>query len=447
MAATENANPRAGGALQMAPYLNPPAADRLRAIIMADDLGEVQIIAPERAMLDVDAIRAATGRQLRARAYDYDAPTSAVPGTYGVPVILEESVARAGKLALATEEASKYVRASGVALLSSYYEIQTATISHLTSAEPTPGDRSGDMAQIGETLSRFTAQRMQERLDQTLHIPPLPETARRIVALQADPNYDLADLVQIIETDPSIASRIMGWANSAFYNPDPKAKSLEDAVMRVLGFDTVMSMALGMALGQTLRMPAEEVRGLPSFWLDAIFTAATMEALARRLPKEGRPEAGLCYLAGLLSNFGTLVVGHVFPHQHAQLCLLQEANRHLPHSYMDQHVLQLPREVIASALLEAWSLPEPVTDAVRFQNLTDYQGANRTYVLLLRLSRQLLGNQGITDVPVRAADELDLATLGLDQEAADHVMRLVNASKDELDGFATMLGRDNRATA
>ncbi len=272
---------------------------------------------------------------------------------------------------------------------------------------------------------------------------PLPEAVRRIVALQADPNYDLADLVQIIETDPSIASRIMGWANSAFYNPDPKAKSLEDAVMRVLGFDTVMSMAQGMALGQTLRLPSEEVRGLPSFWLDAIFAAATMETLARRMPKEGRPEAGLCYLAGLLSNFGTLVVGHVFPHQHAQLCLLQEANRRLPHSHMGQHVLQLPREIIAGALLEAWSLPEPVTDAVRFQNLDDYQGANRSYVLLLRLSRQLLGNQGITDVPAMAADELDLDTLGLDEDAVDHVMKLVNASKDELDGFASMLGRES----
>jgi len=447
MAATENANPRSNAALQLEPYPNPPAETRLRAIIMADDIGEVQVILPERAMLDVNAIRAATGRQLRARAYEPDAPTSAVPGTYGIPVILEENLTRRGKLALATEEASKYLCASGGTLLSGYYETRTATISHPVSAEPTPGDRSGDMAQIGETLSRFTAQRMQERLDQTLHIPPLPEAARRIVALQADPNYDLADLVQIIETDPSIASRIMGWANSAFYNPDPKAKSLEDAVMRVLGFDTVMSMALGMALGQTLRMPAEEVRGLPSFWLDAIFTAATMEALARRMPQEGRPEAGLCYLAGLLSNFGTLVVGHVFPHQHAQLCLLQEANRHLPHSHVDQHVLQLPREVIASALLEAWSLPEPVTDAVRFQNLADYQGGNRTYVLLLRLSRQLLGNQGITDVPVRATDELDLATLGFDHDAVHEVMQLVNASKDELDGFANMLGRDGRATA
>ena len=81
MAATEDVKPRSGSALQLEPYLNPPAEARLRAIIMADDLGEVQVIAPEAAMLDVEAIRAATGRQLRARAYEHDSPISAVPGS------------------------------------------------------------------------------------------------------------------------------------------------------------------------------------------------------------------------------------------------------------------------------------------------------------------------------------------------------------------------------
>ena len=45
MAATENANPRSDAALQLEPYPNPPAETRLRASIMADDLGEVQAAA------------------------------------------------------------------------------------------------------------------------------------------------------------------------------------------------------------------------------------------------------------------------------------------------------------------------------------------------------------------------------------------------------------------
>jgi len=135
---------------------------------------------------------------------------------------------------------------------------------------------------IDSTVSRFTGRRIQQRLDQTLHIPPLPEAARRIIALQATDDYDLKDLVAIIETDPSITARIMGWANSAFYHVHPPASSIQDAVMRVLGFDTVLSMALGMSLGATLRLPEAHVNGLPPYWLDAVYTAATMEALGNQ---------------------------------------------------------------------------------------------------------------------------------------------------------------------
>ncbi len=79
--------------------------------------------------------------------------------------------------------------------------------------------------------------------------------------LQADPYYDLRELTRIIETDPSIAARIMGWANSSFHNAKPQAKSIEDAVVRILGADTAMSMALGIAIGKACayRVPTSVV--------------------------------------------------------------------------------------------------------------------------------------------------------------------------------------------
>jgi HD-like signal output (HDOD) protein len=389
----------------------------------------------------VSALRAVTGRALRARPYLVEEPTSAVPGAYGLPLVVEESLLDQGKLALATSESGSFVQAKGSDLLDPDLSVVSGRFTHTIGAEPTSDQRGDDLAQIGVTLSRFTAQRLQERLDQTLHIPPLPEAARRIVALQSDPNFDLADLVRIVETDPSIAARIMGWSNSAFYNPQPPASTIDDAVMRVLGFDTVMSMALGMALGQTLRLPETQVRGLPTFWLEAVFTAAAMEALARQMPRAERPASGLCYLTGLLANFGTLVVGHVFPHQYVTICALQEANRHLSHTFVDQYVLQMPREVLTAALLECWSLPEAVTDAVRFQYLEDYQGANATYARLLRLTRKLLGNQGLADQPPELPDEPELTALGLTQESLSAVLRLLNESSAQLDDLAgTMTG-------
>lgn len=440
MAAFDQA-PRALKPRDLKPYPNPPATERVRALIMADERGEVQVLAPEQGLLDVAAVRAATGRPLRAMPYQVEEPTSAVPGIYGLPLVVEESLVQAGRLALASSEPGAYLQARGTDLLDPTLSLSTGTFTHGIGAEPTPGNRADDMEQIGVTLSRFTSQRMQARLDQTLHIPPLPETARRIVALQSDPNFDLRDLVRIVETDPSIAARIMGWANSAFYNPNPPARTIDEAVLRVLGLDTVMSMALGMALGQTLRLPETQVRGLPTFWLEAVFTASAMDNLARRMPKGNRPESGLCYLIGLLANFGTLVVGHVFPHQYATICALQEANRHLPHTYVDQYVLQMPRELMTAALLECWSVPDAVTDAVRFQYLPDYQGPNSTYARLLRLTRTLLGSQGITDHPPELPEAEEIEALGLTQEDLSELLKLLNESSAQLDDLAGSLNR------
>jgi len=414
----------------------PPRDARVRAVIAGDQQGEVQLLAPEQALLDLLQLRRVLGRELRARPYDVQEPTSAVPGCYGLPVVIDASLLDAGELALATAEPGHFQRIRGAELVDGQFDTRVVPFSQaLPSLRPDAIDGAG----IDDAISRFTTLRLQERLDQTLHIPPLPEAARRIIALQQDPLYDLQDLVAIVEMEPSIAARITGWANSAFYGASPAVTGIDDAIMRVLGMDTVMSMALGMALGDTLRLPADQVRGLPPFWLDAVFTAATMEALARAMPAAERPETGLCYLAGLLANFGTLVIGHVFPPQYARICLLQEANRHLHHSVADEAVLQVPREAIAASLLELWAIPQPVCDAVRYQFVEEYRGAHASYVQLLHFSRQALGNLGLTDYPPR--DDLQPAAdnLGLPHDRVGAVLERISHSRDELDGLASAM--------
>ena len=66
MAAFDQATSAASTPRQFKPYPNPPAAERVRAVIMADERGEMQVLAPESGLLDVAAVRQATGRALRA---------------------------------------------------------------------------------------------------------------------------------------------------------------------------------------------------------------------------------------------------------------------------------------------------------------------------------------------------------------------------------------------
>ena len=417
---------------QLPLYENPPPEERVRGLLCADNKGQVQVVAPEQALVDPDPIRSTTARDLQSLPPSEAEAICAIPGFYGFPSVVHASLKNKPQVALATENPGVYVRATGTQihqLCSSHVSYDAEFCEDLVD---TPASKVDDEQDILAAVDEFTARRIEARLDETLHIPPLPEAARRIIALQQDPHFDLSDLVQIIETDPAIAARILGWANSSFYGSPTPVKTLNDAIMRVLGFDVVFNMALGMSIGATLNLPASHVSGASPYWLDAVYSAATMEALAHQLPAERRPNPGTCYLAGLLSNFGTLVLGHVFPPQYETICRIQEANPQLPHVNVDQHVLSVNREVLAATLMELWELPDEVTTAVRFQHVANYAGEHQTYVKLLTMAKLML-NMGteIDQLVLEYADEMKMP-----QEGVETVQDTVQSSREELGDLA-----------
>ncbi len=417
-------------------YDNPPPGERVRGLLGSDDKGQMQIIAPEQALVDPEPIRQSTSRNLRSVPAAEDVGVSAIPGVYGLPTVVHSALKARPLLALATEIPGHYVRASGAELSRMCASHASFEAEFCETLRTTPADTAHDHDDILRAVETFTTRRIEARLDETLHIPPLPETARRIISLQQETSYDLEDLVQIVEADPAVAARIMGWANSAFYGNNTPSKSINDAIMRVLGFDMVFNMALGMAIGASLGLPKSHVSGTSPYWLDAVYNAATMEALARHCNSDTRLDKGTAYLIGLLANFGTLVVGHVFPPQYDTICRLQEANPQLPVTSIDQHVLMVNREVIAATLLELWDMPDEITTTLRYQYVRDYAGPHRTYVRLQQLAHDLLqlGPDNLTQVHLDEAHDL-----GIDETGLLEVGGVVRNSQQELGELANSM--------
>lgn len=412
-------------------------ATLVRALIVSDGIESYQVLAPSTAFMNLNQLAHLAWDKLSLINPDPYEWISAIPGAYGFTVITDSSLLEATRLCIPGNAPDTYFELSHEQLKhrSSNYSFCEQIL-----ADPTPADRGRDSEQIKTSLETFTSRRITHRLEETLSIPPLPEAARGIIELEANPYHDLHDLTQVIELDPSLCARIIGWANSAYYQLDKPVTSVNDAIMRVLGFDKVKSIALGLALNSSLALPDSQVRGLSPYWLSAIFCASTMEAIAPLIQSEPRPDPGIAYLSGLLHNFGMLILGHVFPPMYADICKHQEANRHLPHTYSDQQVLGMPREVISSALLEAWSIPQAICDAIRFQHVHDYQAENAIYVKMLKLSQQMLAAEGIGDFPRGCIDPDIVAHLGLDTAAIERVSLTIEQSSEELSSLASVIG-------
>ena len=143
-----------------------------------------------------------------------------------------------------------------------------------------------------------------------------------------------------------------------------------------------------------------------------------------------------CYLAGLLSNFGTLVVGHVFPPQYETICRMQEANPLVSHTHIDQHVLSVNREIIAATLLELWEVPDEVTTAIRFQWIPDYSGEHESYVHIVALAKALLAQPAKTPSELLAGAE----RLQISEDKLHSVRSTIESSMDDLGELAHSMG-------
>jgi HD-like signal output (HDOD) protein len=264
--------------------------------------------------------------------------------------------------------------------------------------------KGNDEAVITHAVERFTALRIRQRLEDTLGLPSLAPTTQKIIELRSDPAAGVDQLVPVVKIDPSLSAQVMSWSVSPYYAAPGSIQSIEDAIIRVLGFDLVVNLALGIAMGKTLDVPKDTPRNQTPYWKQAVYTATLAERLAKRMPNEIRPKPGLVYLAGLLHNFGYIVLGHLFPPHFSLLSRYIEANPHLPLDTIEKHILHVTREQVGAWLMECWSLPEEVSKAVRYQNDPLNEDAD-LFAKLVFLANRTLRENGWADGPIEAINQ------------------------------------------
>jgi HD-like signal output (HDOD) protein/prolyl-tRNA editing enzyme YbaK/EbsC (Cys-tRNA(Pro) deacylase) len=412
------------------------AARKVQAVLLDDSIGVLMVLFPQSQLLDLNRLTELTGRRLAA------VPTerltkmldkhnlSLLPGLPALtssPCLYDESLLREPKLLINSGEPGVLLEITSEDFKATMLTKASAANfgENLTSIRPNLDRPDDDREEITQAVQAFTARRIQQRLEATIEIPPLAETAQKIIKLRVDPNATIDDITGVVETDPALAAQVVSWAASPYYASPGKIRSVEDAIVRVLGFDLVINLALGLALGKTLSLPKDHPQHSTPYWQQSIYTAAVIEGLTRAMPRAQRPEAGLTYLAGLLHNFGYLLLAHVFPPHFSLICRHLEVNPHLCHSYIEQHLLGISREQIGAWLMRHWDMPEELSTALRFQHDPAYDGAYAEYPNLVCLAVRLLRSRNIGSGPDEDIPDALLERLGLSREKANDVVSKV----------------------
>lgn len=426
------------------------ADDVLRMVLLEDDQGQLQVICREQALLDLAALNKQLGRDLRLLSRKQQArlrerlgltrEIPAVPALTGWPTIVDAGLDEMASVTLAFTDQDACLPLSGEAFQRLTTEARRLPFGVALDAIRVNLNRpEDDREQLHSAIKRFTGLRIRQRLDDTLELPPLPETAQRIIHLRVNPNAVMGDLVDVVESDPSLAAQVVSWASSSFYAAAGQVRSVHDAVSRVLGFDLVMNLAMGLALGRALKQPSDQPEGYLGYWQQAIWQAQSAGVLASMMRRGERPAFGLAYLAGLLHNFGYLVLAQVFPPHFKLACRSWEVNPHLDTAVVEHYLLGVTREQMGAQLMSNWGMPEEIVVALRHQKNPEYQGEHQVYAKLLWLGRQLLIARG---VPLGAAEEVPDAfyqELGLERDRVEEAFDDLVANRDSIMAMAGMM--------
>ncbi len=141
--------------------------------------------------------------------------------------------------------------------------------------------------------------------DDIKHLQIVPAVAIKLLKLTSDDNVRIEDLSRTIETEPTLAAKILRNVNSAAYALPHKIASVKHAV-NILGFSAVRQLALNLLFyNKLIKHNSSQTFNTLFFWQHCLYVASLSRRIAVALK---HPDPDLVYTGGLLHDIGKVVL-------------------------------------------------------------------------------------------------------------------------------------------
>ena len=348
-------------------------------------------------------------------------PPLAAP--FGLRAIMDRAVAELPQLYFAVGTAGLFIHADAEAFAGLH-------------GETIKGHRIASVAEAPEAVGQAGMRRKVQQLNE---LPAMPGLAAELIRVRNNPYAHASELAAVIAQDPSLSAQLIRYASSPLYAYQGKITSVEQAIVRVLGMDFVQDIAFGLALGKAFNNPKGGALGLNAFWRHAIYAATLTQALCNSIEFQRRPSPGMAYLAGLLHNFGILLLGHLFPAQFERLNRACELRPNDSLLVIEQELLGVRHTEMGLWLMEAWEMPREIAMAVSGHHDAQLDDDYSIYANLVYIANALLRRHGIGESEVVEIPEAMLVRVGLNFEQLEAALGSVLKDQDGLEFMANKM--------
>jgi len=194
-------------------------------------------------------------------------------------------------------------------------------------------------------------------------ISSLPHIMTQVLDVVNNPQTSVADLKEVVESDPALMARVLRTVNSSAYGLRVRAEGVHRAIS-LLGFNEVRDLAVTASVddlfGKEVEAGTYRRKGL---WRHLVCVALGARMIASRAGLEKFEEA---YLAGLLHDLGIILIDQ-YLHE-AFLKVVGDLSPDTTLCAIERRHLGFEHTQLGSRVAENWRFPEHAVATIRFHH-------------------------------------------------------------------------------
>lgn len=252
-------------------------------------------------------------------------------------------------------------------------------------------------------------------------IPALPSIVPKLLLILQDDEASVSEIAAVISHEPSLTSRILRVANSAYYGFSGQVSDLKKAVM-LIGLRMVKSLALSIPIVH--RFPTGSSTGFFSqtdLWIHSLAVGTLAQWLAQQ---RRHVRAETLFLAGTLHDIGKIVFSEYFGPSFEQALTSVQTGRCRYLFEAESEVFGMDHSQLTALILERWKFPSPIIEPIAFHHAAEIPAdADRISIAILKVANTIaqemqIGKDGNVTPLIYDLTELrllEITSSGLDE--------------------------------
>ena len=195
-------------------------------------------------------------------------------------------------------------------------------------------------------------------------LPPFPTTASQLVAELNHPEVQVSRIIQLIECEPTVGSKVIKLANSPLYGASRPITTIGHAIV-LLGFKSVSQLALTIATGSVFASKDTACCDARRATYRQSLGVATLARLIASQSKRANPDEA--FLSGVMHDIGKIVLFETAGVSYSEMIAGHPTGNT---TYLEDDTFGVTHPQLGQTCGRKWGLPSSIVLAIANHHLS-----------------------------------------------------------------------------